>query len=467
MRRCLLVYGSLLIVVCGSLPLSAAERVGPAAEKVTTLSPTGIRNANEWLTQLDDDDYFVREKATQKLTELGPAGIQLISQTLKSGSPEAAWRAGAAMEQIALSGDEAALKAVTVAFEDVMKSARPGLVSMIKELADRQQWYRHARAVEQIARHGGQIQVSEDGEGVEFGGLVELDVALDDIDVEDRVMEPAFVDGEDPFSLELDAELGKVDDATRFRLAGVEPIEISFLDQFKEVAGKPLATSEVAFAGLIEALEMEGGGLLEKEAEFRKVMEAKIAEAADADDAVEVGFLIGDEEELGEEGGEFQAALTIGKNWKGGDAGLALLKDIRGLQMVKFEDSPLTDAALTQLEKVKELSAVYIVGGSFSPEALMKFRRTRPMVTLSARGKGMLGINATGIRIEFVQDNSPAAKAGIKKGDVVRRVAGQEVEDFVDITLTLVSRMPGDKIEIEIERSGEVQKLEVQLAERK
>ena len=362
------------------------------------------------------------------------------------------------MEQIALSGDEAALKAVTVAFEDVMKSARPGLVSVIKELADRQHWYRHARAVEQVTKAGGQIQISDDGEGVDLGGLVELGVALDEIDIEgDAAMEAAVA--EDPFSLELDSELSKVDDATRYRLAGVEPIEISLLDQFKEEAGKPLAAPEVAYAGLIEALEMEGGGLVAAEGE------ARVAEGAD--EAVEVGFLIGGEEEPEEEGGEFQAALTIGRNWKGGDVGLALLKDIRGLQMIKFEDSPLTDAALTQLEKVKDLSAVYIVGGSFSPEALMKFRRTRPAVTLSARGKGMLGINATGIRIEFVQDNSPAAKAGIKKGDVVRRVAGQEVEDFVDITLTLVSRMPGDKIEIEIERSGEIQKLEVQLAERK
>lgn len=461
--------GSLICLVMLSLCMSSVQSAERQrlAPKLQQLSSENQRKAEAWIADLDADDYFLREKATSALAQFGSGVIPLLSNTVKNGSPEAAWRAGTALEQIALSGDEVALKQVSTAFESLLSEARPGLANVIRELANRQQWYRHTRAVEQLAKHGGQVHISAEGEeGIDFGfaeiavEAVEEIVADADVELAEPIGAPAF---EDPFSEQ------QVDDATRYRLAGVEPVEVSFIDQFKAKVGEALAPPEVAFAELSDVLgeriearlvevvedEVEGPRLLRVELEDL----AEIKAEAFAEEAIAV--------ELEPDGSEFQSAVTIGKQWKGGDAELALLKDIRGLQMVRFEESTVTDAALTHLEKVKDLAQIYIHGGHFSPEALMKFRRQRPHVSLTARGKGMLGINATGVRIEMVQDGTPAHQAGIKKGDIVRRVAGIEVEDFLDITLTLVSRLPGDKIQVEIERSGEVHKLDVVLAERK
>jgi len=66
--------------------------------------------------------------------------------------------------------------------------------------------------------------------------------------------------------------------------------------------------------------------------------------------------------------------------------------------------------------------------------------------------------------VEVVAD-SPAAKAGIEKGDIILKVDGQKLDEKDGGLAKLISRKrPGDKLELEIWRDGKTLKKEVVLA---
>ncbi len=59
-----------------------------------------------------------------------------------------------------------------------------------------------------------------------------------------------------------------------------------------------------------------------------------------------------------------------------------------------------------------------------------------------------------GVRLSGVMEGSPAAKAGLKKGDVVVKFGGKGVGTLQDYTEYLKAAKPGDKIEIVVKRDG-------------
>ena len=46
----------------------------------------------------------------------------------------------------------------------------------------------------------------------------------------------------------------------------------------------------------------------------------------------------------------------------------------------------------------------------------------------------------------------PAAKAGVKVGDVVIKFAGKEIRTFQDLTAEVRQHKPGEKVEVELHR---------------
>ena len=65
-----------------------------------------------------------------------------------------------------------------------------------------------------------------------------------------------------------------------------------------------------------------------------------------------------------------------------------------------------------------------------------------------------------------VLDDSPAAKAGLLKGDVLVRLAGQEVVDLASFTRVLRAHAPGDLVEATVLRDGKPLNFTIVLADR-
>lgn len=72
-----------------------------------------------------------------------------------------------------------------------------------------------------------------------------------------------------------------------------------------------------------------------------------------------------------------------------------------------------------------------------------------------------------GLKLDGVRDDSPAAKAGLKAGDVITRLAGREVRNVYDYTYALGEMKAGVEYEVEILRDGKPLKLKITPAARK
>jgi serine protease Do len=71
----------------------------------------------------------------------------------------------------------------------------------------------------------------------------------------------------------------------------------------------------------------------------------------------------------------------------------------------------------------------------------------------------------TGALVGEVEPNAPAAKAGIKTGDVITAVNGKKVNDPRELRLMVGSMAPGTKAHMEINREGQSKTFDVQLGE--
>ena len=73
----------------------------------------------------------------------------------------------------------------------------------------------------------------------------------------------------------------------------------------------------------------------------------------------------------------------------------------------------------------------------------------------------------TGVRFADVREGTPAAKAGLKAGDILISFDGKKVQNLMDFTVLLRQKKPGDNVEVKVLRGGETLTVQVLLTARK
>jgi S1-C subfamily serine protease len=68
-----------------------------------------------------------------------------------------------------------------------------------------------------------------------------------------------------------------------------------------------------------------------------------------------------------------------------------------------------------------------------------------------------------GVYVASVAENGAAAKAGVRKGDVIRSIEGVEINDNATLLEQIGKRRPGDKIKVQLERGGKSHTLDITL----
>jgi S1-C subfamily serine protease len=84
--------------------------------------------------------------------------------------------------------------------------------------------------------------------------------------------------------------------------------------------------------------------------------------------------------------------------------------------------------------------------------------------------RGYLGVTTSrggsGARVAAAVERGPAARAGLRRGDVIVSVSGRRVRDPDDLAAAVIDRQPGDRVRIEYRRDGESRSVEVVLGRR-
>ncbi|HEX2176818.1 MAG TPA: trypsin-like peptidase domain-containing protein [Nocardioidaceae bacterium] len=70
-----------------------------------------------------------------------------------------------------------------------------------------------------------------------------------------------------------------------------------------------------------------------------------------------------------------------------------------------------------------------------------------------------------GGRLMTVTEDSPAADAGLRDGDVVTRIDGDVIEDGIELIVAIRSHLPGDVVTLVYRRGGDVDTVRVRLGE--
>jgi len=73
----------------------------------------------------------------------------------------------------------------------------------------------------------------------------------------------------------------------------------------------------------------------------------------------------------------------------------------------------------------------------------------------------------TGVRFADVREGTPAAKAGLKAGDILVSFDGKKVQNLMDFTVLLRQKKPGDEVEVKVLRGSETVTALVLLTARK
>jgi S1-C subfamily serine protease len=70
-----------------------------------------------------------------------------------------------------------------------------------------------------------------------------------------------------------------------------------------------------------------------------------------------------------------------------------------------------------------------------------------------------------GVVVLFVDRNSPAARAGLARGDIITGIAGQPITSGGDLRRLLRARRPGDTVTAEVVRGRRRTSVSIRLGE--
>ena len=76
------------------------------------------------------------------------------------------------------------------------------------------------------------------------------------------------------------------------------------------------------------------------------------------------------------------------------------------------------------------------------------------------------GEGTVGVKFADVRENSPAAQAGFKAGDVMVEFDGKPIANLQDFTYVLQGKKPGDVVAVKVMRNGSAVDAKVTLTKR-
>ena len=160
--------------------------------------------------------------------------------------------------------------------------------------------------------------------------------------------------------------------------------------------------------------------------------------------------------------GLIQTDATINKGNSGGPL-INAKGEVVGINSVKITDAEGIGFAIP-INVIKPIIEAYKNNGDYTAATLGVFAYDKNIVPYINKELGTNRSLDNGIYVADVKKNSPAAKAGIKEGDVLLKIDDLELIKMCDLRQYIYSKSPGDTVNIVYTRNNRNYEIEVTLA---
>ncbi|HEY3393506.1 MAG TPA: PDZ domain-containing protein [Lacipirellulaceae bacterium] len=163
--------------------------------------------------------------------------------------------------------------------------------------------------------------------------------------------------------------------------------------------------------------------------------------------------------------------VELNDGWRGGDAGMALFRNLIGAYQVVIIGAEITAKGAAELQHVNQLREVMLYRTQVAPEELPELQKLMPHVQIDYRRGGLLGVGAdpfdmTGAAVvATVQAGSAAEAAGIRVRDKIVKFQGEPVENFKALTTMIGKHSAGDEVTIDVLRGDQPLEFKLKLGE--
>jgi hypothetical protein len=159
--------------------------------------------------------------------------------------------------------------------------------------------------------------------------------------------------------------------------------------------------------------------------------------------------------------------VVLDDGWKGGDDGLKYLRDLKNVPLVVIIGTDISAQGLTQVQLADSVQALQLYGTRLDAAGAAKLQEAWAGVQIDYRRGALLGvrgIDANGVAmVQTVQEGTAAAAAGIHPRDVIRKIDGQPIANFSELTQRIAKCLPGDEVALEIQRGRQKVEMKVKL----
>lgn len=101
---------------------------------------------------------------------------------------------------------------------------------------------------------------------------------------------------------------------------------------------------------------------------------------------------------------------------------------------------------------------------SYADSIISGTKIIRPYLGVSVYdGTSFFNLTSSGVYVQYVEENSPAGKAGIKSGDKILKINSAQISDTSHFKYELYKYKIGEKIKVTVERNGDEKELNVTL----
>ena len=150
--------------------------------------------------------------------------------------------------------------------------------------------------------------------------------------------------------------------------------------------------------------------------------------------------------------------VEVPSAWRGEPADIRLISHLQRLAAVSIHGVPVDADTLAVLGSLRGVQRIDLFGTGTGPAEARLLAEQLPDARIDVRRGGRLGVSSTAFsgrcEIRTVEPGSAADQAGLRSGDVVLSIDGDDVASFDELTARLGECAPGEVVRLSVARHG-------------